>query len=349
MAFDSTARDVSDDDDLPDKWMPVIARRSRGSANLPEIGPETSGGDAQAPTVRSRVNGDLFDLPQERERFEVLDNWEGVITAVEGASPLPMSWRFRFLVPDTVYYARMDPTPLTQTTREIYDLLQLCHARSEPLYVKQDTLVINEHGVRVTALAPSDGKIQRFLGRISQLIPKERTDRRAPGKLLPNDVSAALLIELGDFAAVFGADLEETPGKGWSNILKTSLAFRNAVAPQAFKVAHHGSENADCPALWSAMNDPVAILAPFKLGSIRLPSPIDVRRILKETKKAYSTSSFKTRAVKRLSRVDNILIGHRIRRQDLYPKNGHVRLRFEVDNTLKADLFASAVHLSQVH
>lgn len=257
----------------------------------------------------------------------------------------------REVVSYTTYYARTDPTPLARTTREIYDVLKLSLDRppNAPLRVKQDTLIIQEAGVRVTALAPSDTKVERFLARISQQIPKKGLDRRAPRKLLPNDVSLALLVEFGQVAAVFGADLEETPGQGWTTIHSTSLAFKNAVAPRAFKVAHHGSEDADCPAIWSAMDNPVAILAPFKLGSIRIPTPDDVERILRKTDRAYSTSSFKTQTVKRLSRTDKILIGHRIRRQELYPKNGHIRLRVDIDNNVNVDLFDGAVHLSAVH
>ncbi len=257
----------------------------------------------------------------------------------------------REMVSYNAYYSMTDPTPLTQATREICDVLELSIDRppNAPLYVKQDTLIIDEAGVRVTALAPSDEKIRKFLGRVSQKIPKEKTDRRAPGNLLPNEVSVALLLEMADFAAVFGADLEETPGEGWSTILDTSIAFRNAVAPIAYKVAHHGSNNADCPNLWSTMNNPTAILAPFKRGSNKLPTVNDVDRILQHTRTAFSTSSFKTQTTKRLSRTDKILIGHGIRRRDLYPKNGHIRLRVGVNSNVKVDLFESAVHLSEVH
>jgi hypothetical protein len=201
----------------------------------------------------------------------------------------------------------------------------------------------------LTALAPSDQKVNKFLARIAQQKPKPKTDRRAPGRLLPNDVSAALLLEVEGLAAVLGADLEETPGGGWSTVLEASIAFNNAVPPGAFKVAHHGSINADCPRLWDRMNDPVAILAPFKLGSNKLPNPSDVDRILAQTKRAYSTSSFKTQPVKRLSRTDNILIQHGIRRRKLYPKNGHIRVRVDATSSIKLDLFESAVHLSQIH
>ncbi|NNF95573.1 MAG: hypothetical protein HKM94_01440 [Halobacteria archaeon] len=249
------------------------------------------------------------------------------------------------------YNSMVDPTPLTRTTREIVEVLGLSFDRppGSPLYVKQDTLIMNESGVRLTGLAPSDQKVRRFLNRVSRQLPGVNTGRRAPGKLLPNEVSAALLLEMENFTAIFGADLEETPGKGWTTVLDTSIAFKIAEAPNAYKVAHHGSNNADCARLWGSMNNPVAVLAPFKRGINKIPTQEDTERILQHTKSAFSTSSFRTQQLKRLSRADKALYDHRIRHRDLYPKNGHIRLRVDVGGTINVDLFESAVHLSKVH
>ena len=248
-------------------------------------------------------------------------------------------------------YARTDPTPLTQTTRELHNVLKKSTERPPglPLYVKQDTRFIDCSSVRVTALAPSDSKIHTFLTRVSLQVPMAKADRRAPGQLLPNDVSAALLFEAGSFAAVFGADLEESPGQGWTTILENSVAFRNAERPGVFKVAHHGSRNADCAELWRAMSRPVAILSPFKRGSIKIPTGGDIARINSYTKAGYSTSSFRSIRMKRLSRVDQVLRRHNIRRQALYPKNGHVRLRINLAGIVSVKLFGEAVRLSDVY
>lgn len=315
--------------------------------------------DRRTPSALAYLNHLGVD-PAKRVTFNVIthpdgDHIGGINTLFSACSSArlvcPTALTEKEMVSYNAYYSMTDPTPLTQTTREICDVLALSFDRPPniPLYVKQDTLIIDEAGVRVTALAPSDKKIRKFLARVSQQIPKEKSDRRAPGNLRPNDVSAALLLEFEGFSAIFGADLEETPGGGWTTILDTSIAFKNAVAPTAYKVAHHGSSNADCPNLWHRMNDPIAILAPFKLGSTKIPTRNDVDRILEHTKTAFSTSSFKTQTVKRPSRTDRILIGHGIRRQELYPKNGHIRLRVGLGSTVKVDLFGSAVHLSNVH
>lgn len=174
-------------------------------------------------------------------------------------------------------------------------------------------------------------------------------NRRTPGRLLPNDVSVALLFQAPGFSAIFGADLEETPGNGWSNVLGSSIALKNAECPTVLKVAHHGSANADCPALWEVMKKPTAILAPFKRGSLKIPTTDDVARILEQTDAAYSTSSFRSHSIKRLARVDKVLFQHGIRRRELYPENGHIRLRVDTGGSIDVALFQSAVHLSQVH
>ncbi len=248
------------------------------------------------------------------------------------------------------FHAQTDPTTLAQTTREFYLLLQHCADRNPntPIYVKQDTLILNENGVKLWALAPSDTKIDKFIRNIAQKIPKQKMDRRASGRLLPNDVSAACLLEIEGFSAVFGADLEETPGHGWTTILENSIAFQDIV-PKVFKIAHHGSKNADSPELWNLMNEPIAMLAPFKYGRHKIPTPDDVKRILQNTNQAFSSSSFKGQKVKKLSSIDKTLRQHGVKRQQLFSPNGHVRLRYEANSEIQVDLFQNAVHLSKVH
>ncbi|MEG3620149.1 MBL fold metallo-hydrolase [Magnetovibrio sp. PR-2] len=258
------------------------------------------------------------------------------------------------------YFANNDPAALSQTTRELYNVLKLSTARAPktPTFVKQDTLFINTPDMRVSALAPSDAKVGQFLAYVSTQTPDFKAERRGATQLRPNDVSAAILLEqnasntnssVQPFSAIFGADLEETPGKGWTSVLNTSLSYQAAQPAGAFKVAHHGSTNADAPQLWKNMNSPVAFLSPFKRGSTELPTSSDVKRILGHTNDAYSTSSFSTQKKKRLGRNDKILVRHNIHRYDLYPKNGHVRLRVDPkDGSVSVNLFNSAVHLSQV-
>lgn len=265
----------------------------------------------------------------------------------------PTIFHHREVAAYIAYFAQTDPSPLAQSTRELLELIISCgqreRPRNTPLYVSQDRPFIDNLGVRVTGLAPSDDKIHKFLKLISKQIPQGKMDRRAAGSLRPNDVSVACLIERGGFSCILGADLEEKPGKGWTTILESSIAFKRAAAAKVFKVAHHGSTNADCPALWAKMDKPLAILSPCKRGNIELPTSTDTDRILSAAQSAYCTSSFSTVQTKKLARVDKALRRNGIRNRDLYPKNGHIRVRIDANNEITVDLFKQAVPLSKVY
>ena len=112
------------------------------------------------------------------------------------------------------------------------------------------------------------------------------TKRRIP-ELSPNDIAVALWIEVGDVAVLLGSDLER---RGWVEILQSSA--RPAGTASAFKIPHHGSENADVPEVWERMldADPVAVLTPWQRGGRALPSDREVQRILSNTTKVYASA-----------------------------------------------------------
>lgn len=83
---DSTAAVLPDDDVRPVERLPVITHQLGSSTGLPEPDSGTSFSTEQGLNVRPRRRTDQIKLQQDRERFEVLDNWEGVVTAVEGDS-----------------------------------------------------------------------------------------------------------------------------------------------------------------------------------------------------------------------------------------------------------------------
>lgn len=256
----------------------------------------------------------------------------------------------RDMITFVAYYSQNDPTSMVQTTKELRDLLESSIERSGgPVYVKQDTLVVRQTDIQITALAPSDTKVQKFLEKITSMMPDFKSNKRPPGDISRNAVSVALLVEHKGLSMILGADLEETPGQGWTTIISSSVAYASAAAASLFKVAHHGSQNADSPSLWEKMHEPIAILAPFNLGRHRIPTEEDVGRILNYTDKAFSTSSFSTIKTKKLARVDRLLTSHGIKRQDLFPKNGHIRVRISAEGKMNVELFGAATHLSNVH
>ncbi|NNF95572.1 MAG: hypothetical protein HKM94_01435 [Halobacteria archaeon] len=79
----STALVGSEDYKQVDERCPSIVRGLRDSANARVTPSDTSGILAQDLDVRPPVIHDSPDPERQRERFEVLDSWEGVVTEVE--------------------------------------------------------------------------------------------------------------------------------------------------------------------------------------------------------------------------------------------------------------------------
>ena len=113
-------------------------------------------------------------------------------------------------------FAQTDPTPLTRKTRELLNVLEFQRARPphRPIFGIQDRPVIDVGYVQLTALSPSDDKVGRFLAQIANLLPKAGSDRRGPGKLRPNDISLACLLQRGELADYLGRIWKKRPARG---------------------------------------------------------------------------------------------------------------------------------------
>ena len=241
-------------------------------------------------------------------------------------------------------------------TREITQILEILDERNrEPKFLISDRLVHKTScDIEVIALSPSDERIKDFLARIATKIPKLNTQRRAPGDMKPNHVSAVLMIDLGDDSILLGADLEETPGNGWSAIINNSN-FVEGKRSSVYKAAHHGSQTAECPDIWEKLllQTPFVILTPFNRGRKAIPSKEDVKRILKRTHHAYSSARLSSagQISGRDAFVERIIneTGSKI-----YPtrtKQGHVRLRRPIGeprSKWSVELYGDSVYLKDV-
>ena len=172
---------------------------------------------------------------------------------------------------------------------------------------------------------------------------------RDPGR---NELSVALLIGLGDDAVLLGADLEETPGRGWTSVVCDSQSARGKKA-SVYKVAHHGSKTADCPDILEKLllPTPFALLTPFSRGRRRLPSGEDVARILKRTHKAYSSARLGSGkgAVRRDKSVEKTVRESGWKFQ--YLRQGHIRMRRRLGcprSEWSIDLYGDAVSLKDI-
>jgi len=168
--------------------------------------------------------------------------------------------------------------------------------------------------------------------------------------LSPNDLSVAILVRAGSYDLLLGADLENTasPEFGWKAVLRS--AARPATQAGAFKVAHHGSANADHDEIWSQMlvKEPIAVVTPFAKLAEPLPRRTDVRRIKGRTSGLYCTTWPPSKKPPRRRGVDGIVRGATKRRRAVNPRSGHIRLRVDlsISPAIPAiELFGSATHL----
>lgn len=137
-------------------------------------------------------------------------------------------------------------------------------------------------------------------------------------------------------------------GLGWVAILD-AITAANALH-QGFKVAHHGSSNADHDDIWSRMlqADAWAATTPFVSGRVKLPLRRDCQRILCRTSYAYLTAPPHAIKFRDRNRTVQKTVNEVARLAQFVPgKYGQVRLRKRVaespDTPWSADLFGHAL------
>jgi hypothetical protein len=204
----------------------------------------------------------------------------------------------------------------------------------------------------VKALSPSDAALMATIAQLRVATPKFSRARRRLPNLKQNDASVVLSVRVGDHHVLLGADLQvrNDRGLGWMAIVDG--IDPGAAAHHGFKVAHHGSPDADHDDVWNRMlmPHPWAATTPFVSGSVRLPSVTDCRRILDRTRASYLTAPpqpvrFRDpdRAVEKTAREATISA------RFVPGKYGHVRLRKRVDDPVDAawrvEMFGQALRL----
>ena len=232
--------------------------------------------------------------------------------------------------------------------RELHGVFtHLGEAKAKPTYASANRRIYSRGDCEVWSLSPSDAAFQNFLRAIGSLVPSNgETKRRIPDPS-PNDLAVALWIGVGDVAVLLGSDLER---RGWVEILQS--AERPPGTASAFKIAHHGSANADEPGVWEQMLDsnPFAVLTPWQRGGRALPSEQDVQRILSNTSEAYASarSGSVTKSASRRDRMVDRTIresGARLRRLALSPGGIRLRRLIHAADPWNVELFGAACHL----
>lgn len=142
----------------------------------------------------------------------------------------------------------------------------------------------------VTALSPSDLAVSRALDVLAAGTAKEGS-RRKLSAADPNELAVALWVEVGNHAALLGADLLTGPaGCGWEAVLATFTPGNRA---SLFKVPHHGSVHSHYDAVWQDLltTQPVSLAAPYRGGSRPAPAPEDVARICALSEQFWVTAA----------------------------------------------------------
>lgn len=231
--------------------------------------------------------------------------------------------------------------------QELYEIIQALQVRSKqrdprpPFFAttgrclwRRDVSIAGARYPRsVYSLSPSDASILLAHRRLANLLPQEGTTKLRVPTLTPNHAAVVLWINVGEVFILLGSDLEETgpPGTGWSEILGSRTYPQGRAS--VFKIPHHGSHTADHPQVWRELleTEPLAVLTPFSLGNVSLPTRQDVDRICARTDRAYATAIPRQRlrrgrpnAVERTMRE----VVRSIR--EVMTSTGHIRLRADL-------------------
>ena len=214
--------------------------------------------------------------------------------------------------------------------REILSLLAL-RGSAHPKFVKEASLLLRRDSaieVEIQALTPSDKAFVAALADIAKLMPPPLEPKKRIGPAGPNHSSVAVWMKAGPVHLLFGADLQEVPGRYWTRVLQVST--RPAGKASYFKLPHHGASNGDHPDVWRDLvaDKAVAVVCPFRQGGTVLPSDEDVSRICSKNVDAYTTSASERQRPSRRDRtVERTMAEVVIRRSVANAPMGHVRAR----------------------
>jgi hypothetical protein len=133
--------------------------------------------------------------------------------------------------------------------------------------------------VKVQSLSPSPQDVINALQAFARYFVPLSDPATGLSPIDQNHASVVVHIEAGNDSILLGADLERTHSSltGWNAVVGSHMRPNGAAG--AFKVAHHGSANADSPAVWEQMIAPgaLAVVTPYLRSA--LPRPEDIQRL----------------------------------------------------------------------
>ncbi len=244
----------------------------------------------------------------------------------------------------------------TSGCSEFADVLDVLRQRS-PLgerqgpdyWAHEGTTLFSGKTSNVFALSPSAQSVTDSKRHFASLLPNPETPICAFPRLSPNRLSVALLIGSPEISFLLGGDLESgtDQASGWHGVISSSV--RPVYRSCAYKVAHHGSSNAEHVPIWTDLlvPKPIAAIAPYARGRLPLPAKTDIKRILKRTDLAYCTKWPITVKPPRRPSVDGVMSRITRNRKAVSRVPGHIRIRssFSGDGIPSVELFDGATKL----
>jgi beta-lactamase superfamily II metal-dependent hydrolase len=218
----------------------------------------------------------------------------------------------------------------------IFDLLEERKSRSRPKPLRFAlanreliSLTLDSVGsVRILSLSPSDTALERSLQAFSVELRNGSSTVRS-SVLDPNELSIALWLEVGEKRILLGADLLNGPsGCGWGAVLDGFVPGSRRAS--VFKVPHHGAPNAHHEKVWETLlvDEPIALLAPYRAGRNPRPAAEDRTRIKLLTPYSYITASMDLPAQSKAARKDAGLLQSIAKEvREPWGRAGHVRAR----------------------
>jgi hypothetical protein len=157
-------------------------------------------------------------------------------------------------------------------------------------------------------------------------------------------------VRAGTAFVLLGSDLQVRADRnlGWFAVIDE---LPRDIRFEAYKVAHHGSENADDDEIWDCLlvKDPVTIIAPFCRAGVLLPTCDDSERILSKSTRSYLTAPATRKRYHARDYVAQKTIDEVALQSCAIPNGfGHVRLRKKLSgNDWEVSCFGDALSLGQ--
>jgi len=200
--------------------------------------------------------------------------------------------------------------------------------------------VDSDRNVEVWALSPSSQTVTDSKAAIAGLLPSPRAPIRRFYQLRPNDLSVTIMVIASRTSLLLGADLERgrDQTRGWQAVVNSKI--NPTCLSQIYKVAHHGSADADLGEIWTKLvaRQPHAVLTPYARGAKPLPSPEDVSRMKRRASSLFCTAWPPAKSPPRRDpAVERTMKEMGVTLRAVRKQPGHIRVRIPIAEDIPPD------------